>query len=215
MGGAAPCMDFSDGVDLHPSCRGPGSGWFRGRPPADRACRVTGDGALVAEPLRSQKRDRNSLPLPSAIGAASPAPGPASLTPARPGRTPTWRASTARPAMSSSSQRSSSPSWRPESSTRTSAMPTISTVPTVRWGYSRPRSSPRLSTARNSHPLWPDKRGPLIGGGSGAASQADQSGLTAPSQSGDRSATRGSASTRTEPIRMSQRPSPAWTAHMI
>ncbi len=41
--------------------------------------------------------DRSSSLPPSATGAAFLAPAPASLTPARPGRTPTWRASTAGP----------------------------------------------------------------------------------------------------------------------
>jgi len=79
----------------------------------------------------------------------------------RPGRTPTWKASTAKLGTSSSPGRSSTPSWRPGSSTGTGATPTICTVPTVRWDYSRLRSSQRLSATRNSHPLWTNKWGPL------------------------------------------------------
>ena len=38
---------------------------------------------------------------------------------------------------------------------------TIYPVPTARWDFNRRRSSRPLSTTRNSHPLWTDKRGPV------------------------------------------------------
>ena len=100
--------------------RRPG-GPLHGRRRRRRARRRAG-AARRSQVIRCDNGPESLLP-PSATGVVSPARGRSSSSLAAPGRHPGPRASTARPATSSSPAKSSAPSWKPACSTTTGRTP--------------------------------------------------------------------------------------------